>query len=117
MLALVVFCVLELVESNRKLLLKNVISGLCYGMTSSQTRSVLASHGIMVQPLHGETEQANAFRDSGFSILDIFNSNKEITYFRFSSNSGLWLVQTKKYQFFVNDAFPAVEYSLPNCEK
>ncbi len=112
----VVHSLLSYSESQRRLRLRKAIDSLCYGMSNSDARRVLGDHGISLQPLEGEPNNINAFRDSGFTILDFLDSDKQVTCFRTSKLNGLWLVYTQRYRFFIDDAFPRVEYQLKKCD-
>lgn len=97
--------------------MQNAVKDLCFGMTSLEVRQVLQSHGVKVFPLESEKSIDTAFRDSTFSLYDYFNSDKQITYFRIAPKSGLWLVFTQKYRYFIDDDFPRVNYDLPECRE
>jgi hypothetical protein len=116
---IVAICILShtYFERKRQRALQDAIKKMCLGMTSLETRQILNGNGVEIFPFHGEQEIETAFRDSTFSLFDYFNPDKKITYFRISEKSGLWLIYTQKYKFFIDDDFPRVIYDLENCSE
>ncbi len=114
---LVAICILSQTyfERKRQRALQDAIKKMCLGMTSLESRKILNGHGVETFPLHGDQEIQTAFRDSTFSLFDYLNPDKKITYFSISEKSGLWLIYTQKYRFFIDDDFPRVNYGLENC--
>lgn len=93
---------------------KLAVKDLCLGMAPEAAMAVAVKHGITPNPYPGRDGSTGSFTNAKLTVFDYLNPDNQITTFNISAKSGLWLVRTKSFHFFLDEG-KEIGHDLAPC--